>query len=444
MTTQEISTDNKKTIFGWCMYDWANSAYILTVVTAVLPVYFADVIVPKDGFRIGDMVYSATSLWGFSISASALFVFLCAPVFGAIADFSGSKKKFLITFCNAGSLFTVLMFFCGTGDVWMTLCFLAVSQIGFVAGNIFYDAFLPHIAPPGKMDWVSGKGFAFGYIGSDVQFLISLLLITYHEAFGLTTGLAVRIVLVFSGLWWAGFAMFTWKYLKEAEAGETFPNAYESKPRMLAYLLIGIQRTIAITRKVGKLKHLVLFLVGFMLYNEGIQTVIVMATIYGREELHLSTTVLMITLFIIQLIAMAGALASSKLAEKIGTKRTILGSLLVWCGVVIYAYFMTTAAEYVAMGMVVGIILGGSQSLSRSYYGAMIPAEASAEFYGFYSVFTKFSAIWGPFAFAVIRQVSGSSRLSILSLIVFFIAGISFLFFVNEEKAKEAKTIFNE
>ena len=428
--------NDKKTIFGWCMYDWANSAFILTVVTAVLPVYFADVVVPKEGFMIGGTVYSATSLWGFVISSAALFVFLCAPVLGAIADFSSSKKKFLMAFCYTGSLFTVLLYFCGTGDVWMTMIILAVAQIGFVGGNVFYDSLLTKIASPDKMDRVSGKGYAYGYIGSDIQFLLSLGLIMGHDSLGLSQSEAVRIVLAFSGIWWAGFSVFTWVFVHEERTQTVLPEKFMDKPLLIGYVLTGLQRTLDTTRKVRNLKHLVLFLLAFMLYNEGIQTVIVMATIYGKEELKLTTSVLMVTLFIIQLVATGGALGFSRLAERIGTKKTIMVNLVLWSCVVIYAFYMTTSAEYMILGIVVGIILGASQALSRSYYGAMIPEGASAEFYGFYSVFTKFSAIWGPLAFAIIRQVTGSARQSILSLIVFFIAGMALLFFVNEEKAR--------
>ena len=429
--------NDKQTIFGWCMYDWANSAFILTVVTAVLPVYFADVVVPREGFKIGETIYSATSLWGFVISSSALFVFLCAPVLGAIADFSSSKKKFLMAFCYTGSLFTVLLYFCGSGDVWMTMIILAIAQIGFVGGNVFYDSLLTKIASPDKMDWVSGKGYAYGYIGSDIQFLLCLGLIMGHDSFGLSQSEAVRMVLAFSGIWWAGFSVFTWMLVHEEKSTVLLPEEFRDKPLAIRYILTGLKRTLDTTRKVRKLEHLILFLVAFMLYNEGIQTVIVMATIYGKEELQLSTTVLMVTLFIIQMVATGGALGFGKLAERIGTKNSILLTLVLWSCVVIYAFYMTTSAEYMLLGIVVGVILGASQSLSRSYYGSMIPEGASAEFYGFYSVFTKFSAIWGPLVFAVIRQVTGSARLSILSLIVFFIAGMVLLFFVNENKARQ-------
>ena len=205
-------------------------------------------------------------------------------------------------------------------------------------------------------------------------------------------------------------------------------------------MAVGLSRTIQTTRRVGRFRHLLLFLIAFMLYNDGIQTVLDMATIYGTEELNLSTTTLLVTLLVIQVIATVGALVFSRIAARIGSKRAIMITLALWSGVVIYAYFIQTAAEYFALGVVVGIVLGGSQALSRSFYGSMVPEEASAEFFGFYPVFSRFSAIWGPLTFAVIRQWAGSSRLAIVSLIFFFVAGLVLLAFVNEKKAREAKT----
>ncbi|MCB0832155.1 MAG: MFS transporter, partial [Bacteroidetes bacterium] len=274
-----MEKNDKKTLFGWYMYDWANSAYILTVVTAILPVYFTDGIVPKEGFRIGGTLYSATSLWGFAISASALFVFICAPVLGAIADFSASKKKFLLGFCFTGSLLCTLLFFCGSGDVWMTLLVLGATQICWVAANVFYDAFLPHIATEDKLDWVSGKGYAYGYVGSDIQFLICLGLILGHQTIGISSSQAVQAALVFSGLWWAGFSLFTLKYLKEAPPSEKLPESMLLLPRWAALTSIGFQRALSTLKKIRGFKHLVILLLALMLYNEGIKKVINMATI---------------------------------------------------------------------------------------------------------------------------------------------------------------------
>jgi len=421
------------------MYDWANSAFATTVLAALLPAYFAGEVVGPDGVMIGGTVYSAVTLWGFVVALAAFLIFLVAPVLGAISDFSATKKKFLLSFAYGGSLFTILLFFCQSGDVFKTLLIFLFALIGFIAGNVFYDAFLPQITTEDKIDWVSGKGFSYGYLGGGIQFAIALGLVAGHQQLGISQQMAARIALAMAGVWWAGFTLFTLKYLREAPSSETMPEAYRDKPMIAAYVAVGFSRLIKTTRKVGRFRHILLFLIAFMLYNDGIQTVINMATIYGKDELGLKTTTLMLTLLVIQSIAIVGALAFSRLAEFIGTKRAVMITLVIWSGIVIYAYFIQSAVEYFILGICVGIVLGGSQALSRSLYGSMIPEEASAEFYAFYSIFSKFSAIWGPMAFAIIRQVAGTSRLSIVSLIVFFIAGLILLAFVDEKKAREAK-----
>jgi len=432
--------NDRKIIFGWCMYDWANSAFATTVLAALLPAYFAGEVVGPEGVMIGGTLYSATTLWGFTVALAAFLIFLIAPVLGAISDFSAAKKQFLLTFAYGGSLFTILLYFCAHGDVIKTLIIFLIAQIGFIAGNVFYDAFLPQITSEDKIDWVSGKGYSFGYFGGGLQFAIALALVAGHARLGISQSLAARIGIAMAGCWWAGFTLFTVKYLREApRSEEALPENYRNKRVVWAYTAMGFSNLMKTARRVGWYRHLVLFLIAFMLYNDGIQTVINMATIYGKEELKLTTTHLMMTLLVIQVIAIFGALIFSRLAGFIGSKRAVMVTLVLWSGIVVYAYFITSATEYFILGVAVGIVLGGSQALSRSFYGSMIPEEASAEFYGFYSVFSKFSAIWGPLVFAVIRHLAGSSRLSIVTLVVFFIAGLVLLFFVDENKAREAK-----
>ncbi|MFH0981940.1 MAG: MFS transporter [Planctomycetota bacterium] len=431
--------NDPKTVFGWCMYDWANSAYATTVLAGLLPAYFEGAVVGPAGVEIAGSHYSATSLWGFAVSAAALLAFLTAPVLGAVADFSAAKKRFLLAFAYLGSLFTILLYFCGSGDVTRTLVFFVIAQFGFVCGNIFYDAFLPQIAGEELMDRISGRGYAYGYVGGGLQFAVALGLIVGHDRLGLSEATAARLGLVMAGLWWAGFTLFTAYLMKEGRSVETLPQRYRAWPRPVAYAAVGIGRTINTCRHIGRFRHLVLFLIAFMLYNDGIQTVINMATIYGKGELGLSTTVLMVTLLVIQGVATVGALLFSRIAEHLGTKRTVMVTLVLWSAVVIYAYFIHSTVEFFVLGVIVGLVLGGSQALSRSFYGSMIPAEASAEFFGFYTVFSKFSAIWGPFVFAVVDKLTGSARNSILSLIVFFLLGLVLLYFVDETKAREAK-----
>jgi UMF1 family MFS transporter len=432
--------NDRKQIFAWAMYDWANSAYITTVTVAVLPIYFSGTVVPADGFLIAGTRYSATTLWAFLISFSTFIIFLTAPVLGAVADFTAAKKRFLMAFCWGGSLFAALLFFCGSGDVWKTMVFFLIAQVGFVGGNVFYDAFLPHIASEDRMDRVSGKGYAYGYLGGGIQFALSLVLISWHGALGIDRALAARIAMMSAGLWWAGFSAVTFLILKETGVSGSLPERYSRLPRPLAFIRLGICRTITTALRVRRYSHLLLFLVAFMIYDDGIQTVITMATIYGAEEIRLDASVLMFTLLVIQCIAMFGALLFSRLGERITAKRALFIALFLWSGVVIYASrFLTGPVGYLTLGIVVGIVLGGSQSLSRSLYGSMIPARSSAEFYGFYSVFSKFSAIWGPLVFGIIRQVSGSSRNAIISLVVFFLVGMVLLSFVDVRKAKEAR-----
>ena len=433
--------NDKKTIFGWCMYDLANSAYITTAAVALLPNYFAQAVVGEAGVDIFGMNMSATAIWGFLLGGAAFLVFLFAPVLGAVADLSSAKKKFLASFAYTGSLFATMLYFCKSGDVGLTIFLFIGSQVCFVGANVFYDAFLPQIASEDKMDSVSAKGYAFGYIGGSVQFAIALALVAMQKT-PENQAMAARIGMGMTGIWWAGWTLFTMKYLKEVKKPFQLPEKYQHQPKILAYLALGISRTINTAKKVGRFKHLTLFLVAYVIYNDGIHTVTSMASIYGTEELKLSTTSLMITLLLVQVVAIGGALLFSQLANRIGAKRSIMFALVLWSGVVTYGYFIHTATEFFILGIIVGVVLGGTQALSRSLYGAMIPEEASAEFYGFYSVFSKFSSIWGPVTFGIIKQMTGSARLAIISLMIFFITGLILLSFVDEAKAKADRDKF--
>ena len=433
--------NDKKTIFGWCMYDWANSAYITTAAVALLPNYFAQAVVGKAGVDIFGMNMSATALWGFMLGGAAFLVFLFAPVLGAIADFSSGKRRFLAGFAYMGSLFATMLYFCKSGDVGLTIALFMGTQVCFVAGNVFYDAFLPQIASEDKLDSVSAKGYAFGYVGGSLQFAIALGLVAMQKT-PEDQAMAARIGMAMTGIWWAGWTLLTMKYLKEVKIPYELPEAYRDRPKILAYLALGISRTVATAKRVGRFKHLTLFLVAYMIYNDGIHTVTSMATIYGTEELRLSTTALMVTLLLVQVVAIGGALIFSRIANRIGAKHAVMCALVLWSGVVTYGYFIHTATEFFVLGIIVGVVLGGTQALSRSFYGAMIPEQASAEFYGFYSVFSKFSSIWGPVTFGFIKQITGSARLAIISLMIFFIVGLILLGFVDEEKAKADKLAF--
>lgn len=432
-----MKSDREKSVFAWYMYDWANSAFATTVIAAILPIYFATVIVPSDGwiFRLGviEITTNSTTLWAFLSGVTALFVFTTAPVLGAISDISESKKKFLMTFCLGGSLFTTLLFFCRSGDVWITMIFFFLANACFISANIFYDAFLPHVAPKEELDHVSGTGYAYGYLGGGLQFLLCMILILSHKKLGIEKDLAVRISLLFSGIWWAGFSIITFIWLREPRNSRNSSTQSSVGNDSWTYLKMGILRTWHTILSVRKHRNLAIFLMAFMFYNDGIHTVIRMAALYGKDELGLTNETLMGTLLLVQFIGIGGALFFSRISRAYGAKSTLILVLFLWLGILCYAYLMSTAFDFWILGMAVGLVLGGSQAISRSLYGAMIPAKESAEFFGFYSVFEKFSAIWGPFLFGIIRQITGTSRLAILSLVVFFIIGIALLCFVDEK-----------
>jgi MFS transporter, UMF1 family len=431
-----MKNDKEKNLFAWYMYDWANSAFATTVIAALLPIYFATVIVPPAGWEFKfcniQIATNATTLWAFLAGTTALFVFLSAPILGAIADISESKKKFLMSFCFGGSLFTTLLFFSKSGDVWMTMVFFFLANTCFISANIFYDAFLPHIASRNEIDQVSGRGYAYGYFGGGLQFLICIILILAHKKIGIEKTMAVRISLLFSGVWWAGFSIITLLYMHVPENNKSSPPQSRRYNNSWSYLKFGVSRTWHTILKAKTHRNLVIFLIAFMFYNDGIQTVIRMATIYGKDELGLKNETLMGTLLLVQFIGIGGALLFSKISKTFGTKRILILVLILWLGILCYAYIITSALDFWILGTAVGFVLGGSQAISRSFYGAMIPVDESAEFFGFYSVFAKFSAICGPFVFGIIRQITGTSRLAILSLVGFFIIGIILLCFVKE------------
>jgi UMF1 family MFS transporter len=431
--------EDSRTLFGWYMYDWANSAYSTTVLAGLLGPYLIGMS-PED-VQVAGFSFSSEALYMLAAAAAAALIFVIAPILGAMADFSGAKKPFLIFFAYMGALSTTLLYFADVGGLWYALVVFLVAQTAFVAANVFYDAFLPSIASTGDMDAVSGRGFAYGYVGGGLQFLIALLLVTLNEQLGIERDTAARIGMGMAGLWWGGFTVFTVKYLREdGPGGQALPSEVSHLPKAIGYVTVGLTRTIETTQKIRRFRHLLLFLVAFLFYNDGIQTAILVTSTYGKAELMLDETVLMVTLLVIQVVGTGGALVFSRLADWIGTRYAVMVSLAGWSLLVFYAYSLQPGQSglYVLMGGLAGLVLGGSQALSRSLYGSMIPGDASAEFYGFYSVFSKFSAIWGPFVLFLGDTYFGSLRSAIPSLIIFFVLGMILLYFVDEESAREA------
>ena len=423
---------DKKEKFGWCLYDWANSAFAVTILAAILPVYFTESIVPVNGAELtifgwkGNL--SATSLWGYTSGLTSLLILLSAPILGAIADKSHRKKAFLMIFCFLGSFLTALLFFSRPSDIFYVLLIFCLAQYCFVGGNVFYDAFLPFLAKGTEMDRLSGNGYALGYLGGGILLALNVLFIQCAHIVGVQKEMAVRLSFVSTGIWWAFFGGISFRLFQENA------RPHENRVAFFQSAVDGLQNVRETIRVVRQHRNVLFFLVAYMIYNEGVQTVIRMASIYGKEELGLSTGTLLGTLLMVQFIGIGGAILMSWIAARFGIKQTIITILASWFALTIFAYGMTKAWEFWFLGGCVGLMLGGTQALSRSFYGRMIPSNQSAQFFGYYSVFAKMSAIWGPILFAYIRQTTGTSRLSVLSLSLFFLVGCGMLFFVREEE----------
>lgn len=432
--------EDPRVIRAWCMYDWSTSGYQVTTASALLPVFFVQQIAP-EGVTVWGQHFPATALWGFGIGLAAFFVFLMAPVLGAIADYTGLRKQFLVVLACGGSLFASLLFFSGEGTVWFSLILFILAQTCYTAGNVFYDSFLPQIAPDHLIDRISGRGFAYGYIGGAVQFGLALGLLTAHAQIGLSEEMALRIGLLTAGLWWIGFATYTFRNLHETRPGDERPPAARD---VLPSVKVGVRRTWQIARRLPHVPGMLLFLAAFFLYNDGIQTVIGISAAYGGSELRLTPQAIMITFLIVQLIAFVGAHLFARYAEVTGTKAAILTALLVWIGVVVLAFYLPAEKPggFFLLGAAVGLVLGGSQALSRSLFASMIPREASANFFGFYSVFNKLSAISGPLLFGALATFFNTARPAILALAGYFVVGAFLLALLDVKKARAGRNLW--
>ena len=431
--------NDPKTIFGWAMYDWANSAYATTS-GAIVAAFFTGTIVPDEGY----WGMSGETLWAAVVSIGAFVLFLAMPVLGAVADYTSSKRKFLWVFAAIGAGFTLIVPFVPDGAVPLFLLLFLITQVGFVAANVFYDGFLPNLTTDDTIDRVSSKGFAFGYIGGGLYVLLAFVLIMMSGDDGITglseTG-AARVAIAGAGVWWILFTLFALRRLPEIGNAEPIPAHLSSLPRWRAYAHIGFGRTVGTARKLMQFRHILLFVVAYMFYNDGTQTIINVSGAYAEETLNLETTQIIIAFLIVQFVAFFGAFFFGALADRIGAKQAIMVSLAIWTFIAIAGYRLPADAPTLLylLAVVIGFVLGGVQALSRSLYGSMVPEEASAEFYGFFSVFSKFSAIWGPLVFAIVSANTGSGRPAILSIVAFFLIGMALLSKVDVAAARESR-----
>lgn len=417
-----------KAQFGWCLYDWANSAFATVILAAVLPVYFAS-LVPESGavLFLDTRPVQATALWGYAVSLSMILVALAAPGLGNLADRRGWRRRLLIIFCLLGSLATCSLFFTGPGQYLPVAALFILGNIGFAAGNIFYNAYLPDLASGHDADRLSARGFALGYIGGGLMLLIVFLIIEQHTLFGLSDkSSATRLGFLLTGLWWLGFAWPSFVWLKDVPVKISKRHSIKTPGDYLKTL-----------RDLRGYRDLSRFLISFLLYNDGIQTIIAVSAIFAREELGLGTGTILGCFLMIQFVAMPGALLFSRIAVRYNTKRALFASLLLFTGIAIYASIMKSAVEFWLLGFAVAIVLGGSQALSRSLFASMIPQERNSEFFSFYAISSKFASIFGPLTFALLIHLTGSNRIAILALALFFVVGILILKGVDVERGKQ-------
>lgn len=418
---------HKQEIRAWTLYDWANSSFATTMMAAVFPIYFATL------GAAGETGAIMTSRWGFTTAFAALIAAVISPLLGAVADFRGSKKKFLTIFMLLGVIATALLFLPNQPGSWLFAAILFIfANIGFAGSMVYYDALLPHVARADEIDQVSSRGYMMGYIGGGILLAVNLVMIMVLPGIfrGLSTGLMTRLSFVTVALWWFGFTLPLLLKVKEPERRI---EVGEEGMRPIQASLNRLKKTFA---ELKKYRDLSLGLLAFWIYANGIGTIITMATIYGKE-LNFSDTTLIGTLLMVQILAAPFALLFGWLAKKIGTKKSIYLSLTIYSLIAIAGYFLYHEWQFWVLGAAVATVQGGSQALSRSMIGRMMPKSKSAEFYGFFSVFEKFASILGPFIFGIVSRIMNESRLSIASLIVFFGVGLFVLTKVNMERGEK-------
>ncbi len=410
----------RRIVNAWCLYDWANSAFATTVMAALLPPYFSNVA------AAGLPGAQATSYWGYGVSLSMVLVAVMGPILGAIADYAGGKKRFLGGFLVVALVFTGMLFFVGEGDWVAALVFYILASIGNGGANVFYDSLLPHVARPEEIDQVSARGYAMGYLGGGLLLAVNLAWYLMPERFGFADGSqAVRASFLSVAVWWALFSIPLFRRVPEPPATATGPRVNPMRA--------GFSRLRETFDRMQHYKQLWKFLVAFWLYNDGIGTIIKMATIYGAE-IGIGTADLAGALLLTQFVGIPLTLVFGRLARRTGAKRAIYLALGVYTLISILGFFMTQPWHFWVLAGMVGLVQGGSQSLSRSLFGAMTPKARSAEFYGFFDISSKFAGIAGPLLFGLTASLTGSGRWSIVSLIVFFVAGALLLSRVNEQE----------
>ncbi|MBI4671300.1 MAG: MFS transporter [Chloroflexi bacterium] len=431
--SQGAAMNDRREIFGWTMYDWANSAFSTTVVSVFFGPYLSAL--AKAAADANGLIYLLgipirfDSLFPYCVSISVGLQVIFLPLLGAMADFSHMRKQMLVLFSTLGAVSSLLLFFATAETLWLSALLFIVANLSFGAGIVFYNAYLPSIASEDQRDRVSSRGFAMGYAGGGILLLLNLILFQFSAPLGISEGMAVRISLASAGVWWLLFSQITFRTLRPRHAVRQIPPGE-------TLFSIGFKQLGNTFRQIRQFPETVRFLIGYLIYNDGIQTVIVVATLFGSQELEMDSTSLILVILMVQVVAFVGAFFFGWLAGQVGAKRAIVLSLFVWSGVVIYAAAaLQSVGEFWVLSAVVALVLGGSQALSRSLFADMIPHGREAEFFSFYEISDRFTSIFGPLIFGLANQITGSLRAGIFSLVILFVVGLGILIMVNVPRA---------
>jgi len=412
-----------RTVVSWAMYDWGNSAYATSVMAGFFPVFF------KQYWNAGQSVNESTFHLGVANAIASMVIVVLAPLLGAIADKGSARKKFLVFFAAMGVVMTGGLFFVAQGQ-WVAAMMLYIfATVGFMGGNVFYDALIMVVAPEKKVDFVSALGYAFGYLGGGVLFALNVAMTIWPQSFGLAdAGEAIRVSFMLVAVWWALFSIPILLFVKEPKA--------VSVSSTRAVISGGYRQLIATMHEIRALKVVLLFLAAYWCYIDGVDTIVSMAVDYGLS-LGFQANDLIVALLITQFVGFPAAIAFGKLGERFGARPAIFVGIGVYIFVTVWASSIEEVREFYILAVVIGLVQGGVQSLSRSFYTRLIPVGKSAEFFGFYNMLGKFAAILGPLIVGWVSVITGSPRTSILSLVMLFLAGAAILFFVDEEKGRK-------
>jgi len=430
-----MQTASKKVVNGWAMYDWANSVYNLVITSTIFPAYYEAVTGDGnentliDKIKIGNYEFSNTALYNYILAIAFVIVAIMSPILSSIADYRGNKKQFLRFFCTMGSLSCASLYFFDSDHIMGGLISVIIACVGFWSSLVFYNSYLPEIAAPEDRDRISAKGFMMGYIGSVLLQIICFVFVLKPELFGITVGKASQISFLLVGIWWVSFG---WLAISRLPASKGVKGAHSKNLITQGYKEL---HKVWIELKTQPL--LKQFLLSFFFYNMGVQTVMLAATLYGKSELNIPTTNLIIAILIIQLVAIPGAHLMAKLASKWGNFNTIMVAILIWIGGCIIGYYLPRNGllPFYCLSIIVGFVMGGIQSVSRSTYSKLMPeTHDTTSYFSFYDVTEKVAIVIGMFSFGFINEITGSQRNSVLALCIFFIIGLIILYRTSKLK----------